>query len=106
MPKYLVIGNYTADGVKGLMQEGGSSRRAMAEKLAESLGGRLECMYFAFGADDLYAIVDLPGNVAAAAVGLTAAASGATAVRTVVLLTPEEVDEATAARVEYRPPGR
>ena len=70
-----------------------------------SLGGTIEAYYFAFGADDFYLIADLPGNAAAAAGALTAAASGGLGTRTVVLLTPEEVDEATKLSPNYRAPG-
>ena len=42
MPKYLVQGSYTDQGLKGLLKEGGSKRRVMVEKLAEEMGGKLE----------------------------------------------------------------
>ena len=42
MPKYLVQGSYTEEGLKGLMKEGGSGRRAMVERLAAQMGGKLE----------------------------------------------------------------
>jgi uncharacterized protein with GYD domain len=62
-------------------------------------------LYFAFGDRDAFAIVDLPDNESAAAVALTVnGACGATA-RTVVLLTPEEVDAAAERSVDYRAPG-
>jgi uncharacterized protein with GYD domain len=67
------------------------------------LGGKLECLYFAFG--DVFSIVDLPDDEAAAAVSLIANASGGATVRTTVLLTPEQVDEAAGRAVTYRPPG-
>jgi uncharacterized protein with GYD domain len=105
MAKYLITGNYTLEGVKGLMAEGGSGRVAAVRTLIESLGGTLESMYFAFGSDDWYITVDLPSNAAAAAGALTVAASGSTNPRTVVLLTPEEVDEAVKASADYRAPG-
>ena len=41
----------------------------------------------------------------AAAVGLTVAAAGAASIRTVVLISPEEIDAAAKKTVEYRPPG-
>jgi uncharacterized protein with GYD domain len=50
-------------------------------------------------------IVDLPDNESAAAVALTVNSAGGAAVRTVVLLTPEEVDAAAKRSVDYRPPG-
>lgn len=105
MPKYLAIASYTAEGVKGVMKEGGSGRVAAIEKLAAGLGGKMEAFYFAFGEDDAYVIYEVPDNATAAAVSLTVAASGAARVKTVALLTPEEVDEATTKSVDYRPPG-
>ena len=105
MPKYLVTGSYTQDGVKGVMGAGGSSRRDAVTKVAESVGGSLESFYFAFGGDDFYVVVDLPDNEAAASVAMTVNASGAVAARTVVLLAPEEVDGAARRSVEYQPPG-
>ncbi|MGZ6340757.1 MAG: GYD domain-containing protein [Candidatus Limnocylindrales bacterium] len=106
MPKYLFTGGFTADGARGVLGEGGTSRRAVVEKLFASLGGTLESYHFAFGSDDYYIIADLPGNAAAAAGALTTSASGAVHTRTVVLLTPEEVDAATKLSPSYRPPGR
>jgi uncharacterized protein with GYD domain len=105
MPKYLIEASYTLDGVKGVQSGGGSSRRDAVAKVAESVGGRLECFYFAFGDQDVYTIVELPDNECAAAVALTVNAAGGAAVRTVVLLTPEDVDAAAKRSVDYRPPG-
>ena len=66
MPKYLLQVNYTLEGVKGVLSKGGSARKAAAKAAAESVGGTLECMYFAFGSTDAFAIADLPDNAAAA----------------------------------------
>ena len=106
MPRYLFTGSYTADGAKGVLAEGGTGRRTATEHMVASLGGTIEAYYFAFGGDDFYLIADLPSNAAAAAASLTAGASGALGVRTIVLLTPEEVDAATKLSPNYRPPGR
>jgi uncharacterized protein with GYD domain len=105
MPKYLMEGSYTLDGVKGVQSAGGTSRRDAVAKLAESAGGSLESFYFAFGDRDVYSILDLPDNESATAVALAANAAGGVALRTVVLLTPEEVDAAADRTVDYRPPG-
>jgi uncharacterized protein with GYD domain len=105
MPKYLLEGHYSPEGAKGVMNEGGSGRRAAVAKMAEGLGGKLESLYFAFGGVDAYAVLDLPDNVAAAAVGLAASQSGTVSVKTVVLLTPEEMDAAAKKTVPYRAPG-
>jgi len=106
MPKYLVQANYVGEGVKGLLKEGGTSRRAAAEKLIKSLGGTMEAFYYAFGETDAYIIADLPDNASMAAIALTVSASGAVTVKTTVLMTPEQVDEATKKTPSYRPPGQ
>jgi len=106
MPKYLIQANYVGDGVKGLLKEGGTSRRAATEKAIKSLGGTLEAFYYAFGETDAFAIVDVPDNASMAAIALTAGASGAVAVKTTVLMTPDEVDEAVKKVSSYRPPGQ
>lgn len=105
MPKYLVHGSYVGDGVAGLLRDGGTSRRDAVEALVSSLGGSLESLYYAFGDTDVFVVVDLPDNVAAAAASLTAGASGAVAVKVTPLLTAEEIDEATRRSGTYRPPG-
>jgi uncharacterized protein with GYD domain len=105
MPKYLVAVTYNLDGTKGLMAEGGSSRVAVSKSLVESLGGKLEAFYFAFGDADAYVIVDMPDNVSAAAAALIAKASGGVVDRTVVLLSPDEIDAATKKQGNYRAPG-
>ena len=105
MPKYLFEATYTAEGVKGVQSAGGTSRRDAVAQTAESMGGRLESFHFAFGDNDAYVIADLPDNESATAVALSAGAAGGAMVRTVVLLTPEEVDAAAERAVDYRPPG-
>ena len=105
MPKFLIEASYTTDGARGVQSGGGTSRSDAVAKVAESVGGSLESFHFAFGDSDAYVIVDLPDNEAAAAVALTVNASGAVTTKTVVLLTPDEVDAAAKRSVEYRAPG-
>jgi uncharacterized protein with GYD domain len=106
MPKYLVEARYTAEGAKGIAREGGSGRRAAVEKAVESLGGKLESLYFAFGDADAFVILDLPDNVSAAATSLAANQTGLIASKMIVLLTPEEMDAAAKKTVDFRGPGR
>jgi uncharacterized protein with GYD domain len=106
MAKYLLHGNYTAEGTKGLLKDGGSKRRAAIKALAESLGGKLETVYYAFGGTDIVIIVDLPDNASAAAASLIVGASGSATVTTTVLLTPEEIDQAVKKSGKYTAPGR
>ena len=105
MAKFLFQASYTLDGVKGIQSAGGSSRRDAVAQVAESVGGSLESFHFAFGDSDAYVIVDLPDNESATAVAMTVNASGGATVKTVVLVTPEEVDAAAQRSVAYRPPG-
>jgi uncharacterized protein with GYD domain len=105
MPKYLLEVSYTAEGAKGLMKDGGSKRRAAARALVESLGGKLESIYYAFGKTDAIAIIDMPDNAAAAAGSLALAGSGAVTSKITVLLTPEEIDQAVKKSGTYTPPG-
>ena len=105
MPKFLFEAMYTVEGVKGVQSEGGSSRRDAVAKVADSLGGKLESFHFAFGERDAYVICELPDNESATAAALAVNASGGVAVKTVVLLTPEEVDAAAKRSVDFRGPG-
>lgn len=105
MPKYMIAGSYTAEGLKGLLRDGGTGRRAALEKALVPVNGKIEVFYFAFGEDDAVLIADLPDNVSAAAVALATSGMGFVRTRTTVLLTPEEVDQAAQKSVAYRPPG-
>ena len=105
MPKYMIQASYTVEGVKGVQRKGGSSRRDAVAEMIEGVGGSLEAFYFSFGDSDVVAIADLPDNAAATAIALTVNAAGGAATKTSLLMTPEEVDEATQRSVEYRPPG-
>jgi len=87
MPKYLVTASYTAEGAKGLLKDGGSKRRQAIEGALKAVGGKVESFYFALGKDDVYAI-------------------GGAVTQTTVLLTPEELDQATQKKPNYVPPGQ
>ena len=105
MAKYMIEASYTLDGVKGVLDKGGSSRPEAVKQVVAGLGGSMEAFYFSFGDTDAFVICDLPDNVSAAAVALAVNASGGVTVKTAVLLTPEEVDQATQKTVDYTPPG-
>ena len=105
MPKYLFQASYTQEGLKGLLKEGGSSRKAAINQLVKSMGGTLETFYYAFGDNDVFATADLPDEETAIALALAINASGAVKLRTTVLIAPETVDAAIKKSVAYRPPG-
>jgi uncharacterized protein with GYD domain len=106
MPKYLFQGNYSTEGTKGVRKDGGSKRRSVAEALVKEAGGKLETFYFAFGESDFVLIADLPDNAASVAVSLAVNASGAINMKTIPLVTPEEMDGAIKKQLGYRPPGQ
>jgi len=105
MAKFLITGSYTAEGAKGLMKEGGSGRRAAVQKVLDTVGGKLEAFYFAFGKDDAYVIVDVPDNASIVAVSLAVNASGVVRVSTTPLISPDEIDAASKKSIPYRAPG-
>src|SRR6476646_1728929 len=106
MPKYLVRASYTAEGLKGLQKDKASGRKAVVTKVLERLGGKLECIYFSFGEDDVVVIFDLPDNIAAARLAIAVGASGLIRSKTTVLLTVEEADQALGAPdIGFRAPG-
>jgi uncharacterized protein with GYD domain len=105
MSKFLVTASYTADGAKGLMQEGGTKRRAAATAAIESVGGSVDCFYYAFGADDVVAIADFPDDASATAVSLMINSTGAVNLKLTPLMTVEDIDAAAAKTASYRAPG-
>ena len=103
--KYLISGQYSPEGLKGLQKDKAAGRVRALTAAVESLGGKVECIYFALGADDMFGIIDFPDNVTAAALGVAVSATGVGRTRTTALLTVAEIDQALAKSVNYRPPG-
>ena len=106
MPKYLIQASYTADGAKGLLKDGGTKRRQAAEAALKSAGATLESFYYAFGDADVYGVIDAPDHATMVGASVAINASGAVVIKTTVLMTPEEVDQAVKKAVAYTPPGR
>jgi uncharacterized protein with GYD domain len=106
MAKYLIEASYTAEGLKGVLKEGGTGRREAVSAALKSMGGRVESMYYAFGDTDVYVIVEAPDNVTVAALAMGIAATGTVALKTTVLLTVEEIDQAAKKTLSYRAAGR
>jgi len=106
MPKYLFSARYNAEGMKGVMKEGGSKRREAADQAVRSVGGKLESFYYAFGEADVLGVADVPDNVSAAALSGIINSSGTVSIKLTPLLTVEELDQAAKKMVSYRPPGK
>ena len=105
MARYLWKVSYSVEGAKGLLAEGGTSRKNTIQKLLRSVGGKLVTFDYALGEDDAYLIAEVPDVVDVAAVSLSVAAAGGARVTTVQLLTPADVDKAAKRKISYRAPG-
>ena len=106
MAKYLIKVSYSAEGLIGVRKEGAAARAAFIAQLLETVGGSLECFYFAFGGDDVILIADVPDNKTALAMSAAVGSSSAiSSYETVPLLTTQEVDAAMKISVGYRAPG-
>ncbi|MGK5112718.1 MULTISPECIES: GYD domain-containing protein [unclassified Geodermatophilus] len=101
MPRFLVIATYSQQGARAVMAGGGTARRSVFEHAVLDLHGRLETFDFALGVDDVYSIVELPDAASAAALSLTISGGGVASVRTVVLLSPAELDRAATLHPHY-----
>jgi uncharacterized protein with GYD domain len=88
-----------------LLEEGGTKRMQATKTAVESLGGTLEAFYFAYGDNDVYFIVDQPDNVNSIGGILLANSSGAIKLKTTVLITPKEIDQAVKKTMDWHPPG-
>jgi uncharacterized protein with GYD domain len=108
MARYLYLGQYHADGLQGIIAEGGTSRAEETRALFERVGGRIETHFWAFGSDcDFVIIADVPDHVAAHAPAILASATGRMDVRCIPLFSPEDLDAMSEVAREtiYRAPG-
>jgi uncharacterized protein with GYD domain len=99
MPKYLVEASYTAEGLKGLIKDKASGRKAAVAQALADLGGNLDGIYFTVGERDVLLLCECPDLASVAALGLAASASGVVRTKITPLLTVEELDEARARQV-------
>ncbi|MCH8086924.1 MAG: GYD domain-containing protein [Chloroflexi bacterium] len=60
MPNYIVLGNYTEQGVRDV--KGAPGRMEKAGQHVESLGGKIKDIYFTFGQYDFVGIFEFPND--------------------------------------------
>ena len=107
MSKYLVRVSFKPEGIRQVLTKAkATGLKAAVAKLVEAAGGKLEAWYFAFGEDDVIAILDLSDNVAAASLSVAANAAGFINLRITPLLTPGEMDKAIEKSSGLPVPGR
>ena len=105
MTKFLIKASYSSEGHKGILKHGATRRKEAVEKMITDLGGKMEAFYYAFGETDVFAIGEVPDTTILVAISLHLNATGLVNVSVTILLTPEEIDEATTVSVNYRAPG-
>ena len=105
MPKFLIKGSYTAEGLKGLKKDKASGREKAITAACKALGGKVDAVYYALGDDDVFVVVDMPSHVQVSSLCVAVGASGMVSTRTVPLLTVAEMDKALGEDVTYRKPG-
>lgn len=105
MPKFLIEGSYSAEGLRGLTKDKASGRQAVVKEALASVGGKLEGVFFALGDSDVYVLCECPDHVSVAALSLAVSASGLVRTKTISLMTVEETDRALAMKAGYRAPG-
>ena len=107
MPLYLSRFSYTPETWARLI-DNPEDRRTAAQTYIESVGGKLQGFWYAFGSHDGYTLWEAPDNVSMATVALALSGGGAlSSLETTVLLTVDETLEALrkVEQVGYRPPG-
>jgi uncharacterized protein with GYD domain len=108
MSRYLIEVGYTPTAWAAQIEAQGNvvDRITPAVRAA---GGTIDCLYYAFGDNDLVGVIDFPTPEDAAAFALTVTASGALrSYRTTPLMTVDQgidaMHRATALRDVYAPP--
>jgi uncharacterized protein with GYD domain len=107
MAHYLFQGGYAPEAWAGLM-ENPEDRTAVVRAALESIGGKLEALYYVFGADDFVGLAEVPDNIQAAAVSIAVASTSRYRnFRLTPLLTAQEIVQAMqgAGKVSFRPAG-
>jgi len=107
MAVYMIQASYTS-GAWGKLVQRPENRLEALKPVVEQLGGQLLAWYYSFGEYDVMLLVDVPGNVNAAAASMAVAASGAVKeIKTTPLMSPEDGFDALllAQGAGYRPPG-
>lgn len=107
MAIYLVQTSYTQEALKSLIANP-QDRTPVVAKAVKSLGGKLIGSWLSFGDYDGVIIMEMPDNVSAAAMAVTAAAGGSLkSIKTTPLMSADEAMAALkkAAGSTYKPIG-
>jgi uncharacterized protein with GYD domain len=106
MPLYMLQIGYKPEVWAGLV-ESPENREDKVGRILEDAGCKLHQIWYAFGEEDAFALVEAPDNLTAAGLSIAITSSGAFRMfKTTVLMTQDELLRALekAKTVEYAPP--
>lgn len=89
MAKFLMLGKYSLEGVKGISKE----RTNKVVEAIEKAGGKVNAMYALLGKYDLAFVVDFPGNAEAIKASVSITKSTGIGFTTSAAVTVEEFDK-------------
>ena len=106
--KYLVLGNYTADGLAGVMKVGFESRFDEISRAVTDLGGTLIEYSFCEGTYDFIILTEWEDESKAMLLPMVAAASGAVQSHSIRLIPAQEMDQTRShlQEVHWSAPGK
>src|SRR5437867_10457629 len=103
VPRHRLLHDRRAEGPA----QGGRDRPAQGGRRRRQAHGRSSRgVLLRVGDNDVVTIVDVPDGVTAAALAIGISSTGTVGTRTTVLLTPEEIDQATKKTLAFRAAGQ
>lgn len=109
MPKYLALFSYSPAAMAAMI-DNPADREVAVQRVLESMGARLETMYWMFGAHDGIAIVEAPDSLTMAGISAAVSSTGAVSSETHELFSSADVrqilEQAGRARANFTPPGQ
>lgn len=107
MSKYVFFAKYTPEGLAAIHKDSYASRVSINEKLAASLGGTMECLYYMEGGDfNFMMIVDVPADVPFGIVARGQASGFYERIECRRLLSAEEADRSIGNQGDWVAPGQ
>ena len=109
MPKYLALFSYS-DQAMAAMIENPAEREPAVRSVLESVGARLEALYWMFGTHDGIAIVDAPDSLTMAGISAAVSSTGTIRSETHELFSTSDIrhilETARRAREHFTTPGQ
>ena len=108
MPKYLALFSYSHDAMAAMI-ENPADRETAVKRIMESVGGRMESLYWMFGSHDGICILDAPDSVTMAGISAAVSSTGAIHSETHELFSSADIgkilEKAKLARANFTEPG-